>query len=291
MSGREELLLNIENRQGELQKMTMYLTEMESQIALIFAASPDMIVFLHKDGKIVKISQAVKKVLGYEQEELKGRLIWEFIHPDDVEKTKNIRTALLGDRTIYSDNKNFFINRWLKKDGTYAKLSWRFTIYDELSDHTIGFATDVTNLVLENPANFRLLHRAIGLVKDGIIITDNHESDNLIIYVNESYCKNCGYTKDEIIGKNPIFLQSNDPDQAALHTIRDAIKTGEGCEVLLKNFRKDKSIFFNHILISPIIDDGIVTNYIGISRDLTGLINEGVYIWDRTAPRGFGKLK
>lgn len=288
MLDREERFELIENQQSELKKLTHHLAEMESQLALIFQASPDMIVFLRKDGTIIKLSESVEKILGYKKDELIGRSIWEFIHIDDIEKTKEIRASLLKETVI--DRKKYFINRWLKKNGTYAKLSWRFTIYDKISDHEIGFATDITHMFIEDPNNFRLIHRSVELVKDGIIITDFTDRKNSIIYTNQAFCDMCGYTKEEILGKNPRFLQSDESEQCALSTIRNSINNGYSCDVLLKNFKKDRSIFFNHLYISPIIDEGVITNYIGVSRDLTKAVQDGHCIWDKTSSRGFGKV-
>jgi|GEM_PF-4796835 len=285
-----EFLLNrVENRQKELIELSSYLSELESQLSLVFAASPDMIIFIHKDGRIIKVSNAVQKILGYKQEEMINQYIWKYIHPDDIEKTKQARSELLESRVLFFDHKEYFTNRWLKKNGNYAKLAWRFSLYDENEDHTIGIATDVTSLVLDNPFNFGLIHKALSMTKDGIVITDMMQPNNPIIYANIAFCHNTGYSIQELLGKNCRVLQSDDSDQAALKTIREAIHNGESCEVLLKNFKKDRTIFYNHVLISPIIENEIVTNYIGISRDLTELINEGVYIWDKFAPRGFGK--
>ena len=289
MSEIDAILTGVKNREGEIKKLSSYLSELESQLALIFAASPDLIVFIHKDGTIIKVSQAVWRILGYERDSLVGKSIFDLIHPDDEEKTRAIRQKLMTDRHLYFDHSEYFSNRWRRHDGTYATLVWRFSIYDENADHTIGFATDVTDLTLINPFSFGLIHKALRMTHDGVVITDKLHSDNPIIYANPAFCHNCGYEIEEILGKNCRVLQSDDKDQAALYTIKMAIENGESCEVLLKNFRKDRTIFFNHVLISPIIEHEIVTNYIGISRDLTPLIAQGVYTWDRNAPRGFGK--
>jgi len=56
----EEILKTIENRQRTLNGLSKYLSELESQLALIFAASPDIIVFLDDESKIIKISSAYK---------------------------------------------------------------------------------------------------------------------------------------------------------------------------------------------------------------------------------------
>ena len=54
----EQILRKIESRQQTLNGLSKYLSELESQLALIFAASPDIIVFLDENSKILKISDA-----------------------------------------------------------------------------------------------------------------------------------------------------------------------------------------------------------------------------------------
>jgi len=288
MSKTEELFQSIEERQTVLKELSNHLTELESQLSLIFAASPDMILFIRADGEIIKASQAVWKILGHSKEDMVGKYIWDFIHPDDIEKTKDVRKLLAENGMLYFDHKNFFTNRWRKSDGSYAKLAWRFSFYDANANHTIGFATDITSLIIENPFNFGLLHKAIALTQDGIVITDNTQEDNPVIYVNPAFSKNCGYHYTELIGKNCRILQYPDIEQAAKTTLKSAISAGIGCEVLLKNLTKSGEIFYNHLLLSPIVEDGIVTHYIGVSRNLTSLIEEGVYRWCPNAPTGFG---
>lgn len=288
MSDNTQLFKSIENRQKELTRLSYQLSELESQLSLIFAASPDLIVFIHRDGQIVKASQAIWRILGYAMEDIIGKFIWDFIHPDDIEKTRAIRTELINNRFIFFDQKQCFTNRWRHSNGNFVKLAWRFSLYDEKEDQTIGFATDITKTVMDNPFSFSLVHKAISLAKDGIIITDNTIQHNPIMYVNDAFCKSTGYSRSELLGNNCRILQSDDKSQKALSTIRDAVSMGEGCEVLLRNFRKDKTVFFNHISTTPIVENHIVTNFIGISRDVTELVNSGIYIWDPRSPRGFG---
>jgi PAS domain S-box-containing protein len=284
--GMYSLIQKLERRQLE---MSSYLKKLEDQLSMVFAASPDVITFIQNNGIIVKISNAVESILGYSRDEIIGKSIWDFVHPDDIEKTRICKTQIIEGGIIYFDTKDVFTNRWLRSNGEYAKLAWRFSFYERNSDCIVGFATDITYMELENPYNFALIHRAIALTSDGVVITDNTTEDNPIIYANSSFCKNTQYSFDELVGKNCRMLQSSDKEQKPLNTLRNAIKNGIGCEVLVKNFRKDGSIMYNHLLVSPIVENGVVVNYIGISRDLTDLVNSGVYSYDENSDRGFKK--
>ncbi len=73
-----------------------------------------------------------------------------------------------------------------------------------------------------------------------------------------------------MIGKNCRFLQKDDRDQPQLLLIRNAIKYGQHCQVTVRNYRKDGSMFWNELTISPIKNaDGQVTHFVGIQADVT----------------------
>lgn len=115
-----------------------------------------------------------------------------------------------------------------------------------------------------------LLAKVVDQSVDGIIITDNSKPDNPTIYVNRGFENLTGYRAQEVIGKNCRFLQGKENDQPALEVIREAIKKGENCIVILRNFRKDGSLFWNEFSLSPVRDKAEkVTHFIGVLKDVT----------------------
>ena len=122
----------------------------------------------------------------------------------------------------------------------------------------------------EAEAELILRKTAIESSNAGISIADKRLPDMPLIYVNESFTRSTGYSYEEAIGHNCRFLQGDNHDQKGLDTIRAAIKSGESCEVTLRNYRKDGTPFWNDLRISPIRDDdGVVTHYVGVSDDVT----------------------
>jgi PAS domain S-box-containing protein len=68
-------------------------------------------------------------------------------------------------------------------------------------------------------------------------------------------------------------LQTSDRDQDGLTAIRSAIVDGKSSRVVLRNYRKDGSLFWNELSISPIYnDDDQLTYYIGIQKDVTAQV-------------------
>ncbi|KGE12482.1 PAS domain-containing sensor histidine kinase [Sphingobacterium deserti] len=105
---------------------------------------------------------------------------------------------------------------------------------------------------------------------DGVVITDNTLPDNPIIYCNQAFCDITGYAMDEIVGHNCRFLQANDRNQKVRQTLADAIKKGKPCQVEIRNYKKDGSLFWNELSISPVHDSGgNITHFIGIQNDIS----------------------
>lgn len=118
-----------------------------------------------------------------------------------------------------------------------------------------------------------LLARAVDQSVDGITIADARQPDMPLIYVNAGFEKMTGYREAEVLGKNCRFLQGDEQAQPARQVLREAISKGEGCIVMLRNYRKDGTLFFNEFNISPVKDEaGEITHYIGVQKDVTARV-------------------
>ncbi|HEY9634657.1 MAG TPA: adenylate/guanylate cyclase domain-containing protein [Coleofasciculaceae cyanobacterium] len=116
----------------------------------------------------------------------------------------------------------------------------------------------------------RLSNQAIAASSNGIVISDARKPDMPITYVNPAFEHLTGYDAQEVVGRNCRFLQGNDTDQPALNELREALRRGKGCKVVLSNYRKDGTLFWNELSISPIFDaDGNLTHFVGIQTDIT----------------------
>ncbi len=116
-----------------------------------------------------------------------------------------------------------------------------------------------------------LRNRAITSAVNGIIITRNSgEKDHPIIYVNPAFERISGYSSEEVLGLDCRFLQGEDKDQPELEIVRQALRQRLECQVVLRNYHKDGSMFWNELNISPVCDkEGKVTHYVGIISDIT----------------------
>ena len=105
---------------------------------------------------------------------------------------------------------------------------------------------------------------------DCFTISDFRQSDNPLVYVNPGFEKVSGYSAEEVLGRNCRFLQGEDRDQPALDTLRQALIEGRKCQVLLRNYRKDGTLFWNELNLYPLYDhEGYVTHFVGVQHDVT----------------------
>jgi PAS domain S-box-containing protein len=116
----------------------------------------------------------------------------------------------------------------------------------------------------------RLLDRAVAASSNGIVITDPNAPDDPIVYVNPAFERISGYAAEEVGGRNCRFLQGEDRAQPALDELRGALSEERECRVVLKNYRKDGTPFWNELYVSPVQDEeGKLTNFVGIQNDIT----------------------
>lgn len=101
-----------------------------------------------------------------------------------------------------------------------------------------------------------------------MVLSDPNQPDCPMIAANQAFQDLTGYSRDEIIGHNCRFLQGDDTDPATKQRIHDSLAAGEGCIEWILNHRKDGSIFYNMLFVSPVYDEaGQLVYFFGNQRD------------------------
>ncbi len=115
-----------------------------------------------------------------------------------------------------------------------------------------------------------LLRLLVDASNDGIVIAEQEGDDNVLIYVNAAFERLTGYTADEILYQDCRFLQAGDRDQPGLVELRRAIEEGRSSRQVLRNYRKDGSMFWNELSVTPVFNEqDQLTYFIGIQKDVT----------------------
>lgn len=161
---------------------------------------------------------------------------------------------------MISETHRSLLRQYAKDDAAYANLLSLFAQVHE----------DASTLRQTFQHELPFLEHA----PSSIVITDAIAHDNPVIFVNSQFEIDTGFSRDDVMGKNLRLLQADDTDQPEIKIMGDAIENEESCQVTLRNYRKDGTLFWNEVYISPIRDEtGVVRYFIGVQNDVTEKVN------------------
>ena len=95
------------------------LRQKTEELDQFFNVTLDLLGIANNDGYFLRLNPAMERILGYSREELMAKRFFEFIHPDDLDRTREAVSVLSSQQRVFS-----FENRYRCKDGTYRWLEW-----------------------------------------------------------------------------------------------------------------------------------------------------------------------
>jgi len=229
----------------------------------------EAVIIVDNHQIIMEVNASAETIFGYTKKELMGRelnLLMPSNYHDNHAKyfeafcQNGKRRKMGGSNDIFG----------LKKCGDIIPMEVElnpFTIYNKT--YVLALVKDISEKKMAEE-QLMLKSRALESVNNGIIITDALKKDNPVIYFNTASQKLTGYSSDEILNHNCRLLQGKDKNQKPLKKLRSAIAKGESCQVTLRNYKKDGTLFWNDLYIMPVTNNrGVLTNFIGIQNDVT----------------------
>lgn len=109
--------------------------------------------------------------------------------------------------------------------------------------------------------------RILESMANGVALADNNRR---LTFVNKAFEQITGYSSQEMLGKFCNTLQGELTDPAQVQRIRVALGKQKPFQGELVNYRKDGSLFWNQLTISPIFDrQGQLIQFVGILKDIT----------------------
>merc|ERR1711865_919775 len=106
------------------------------------------------------------------------------------------------------------------------------------------------------------------------VVADPHKEDCPIIFASAGFHKLTGYSAEETIGRNCRFLQGKDTNVNAVRQLTKAIKANREIHIILLNYKKDRTPFWNLLHLSPVIgEDGTLHSIVGAQLDVSGFVN------------------
>ena len=190
-----EIIKNILNRLSLQIASDIQRKKTESQLNNLFKYSPNLIAIIGLDGYMKKVSPSFTKIFGYSEEELLSTPYHEFLHPEEVSISfKRLKEVAQG----YQPQS--YEGRCRTKEGEWKWISWTPSEINS-DDGVINlFGLDITPL---KTANLEMLKfkNIIESSSEGVSIIDLKAKN---IYLNNSFKKALGYTKEDLIEINNI---------------------------------------------------------------------------------------
>jgi PAS domain S-box-containing protein len=157
----------------------MQAKEAEDEFKRIFDLSIDLICIVDPESNFfTKVNPAFGKTLGYSDNELLTKPIFDFIHPDDRNKTLDIiQEKLLQGISVIN-----FENRYICKDGSYKWLIWNSTTSSNFGT-TYSIGHDITERKnMEEALIQSEKMKAMGIMTAGVV----HEFNNILAVISSN---------------------------------------------------------------------------------------------------------
>lgn len=232
-------------------------------------------------GVILHINKHYCHIIGYAENEMIGRSFAAVTHPDDVARKQDLNQRLMD-----GEINDFIVEkRYLCKNG---KVAWVENSVSAIRDES-GVALSMVVLCKDitksrhNQEQLRLLEACVAHLNDIVLITEPEPLDEpgpRIVFVNDAFTRQTGYSREEALGSSPRFLQGPATDQFALGRMHAALAQGLPCKEELINYKKDGSAFSVEIDVVPIADlNGQATHFVAVQRDVTARKEAADRLW------------
>lgn len=251
---------------GEMALSKQRLQYQKDLLEAVLDNQPESVHILSQDGSIEQINHAGAEMLEASfPEELRQRKMGDFVLPEFRDAFFAMLVEVFRGRPCIAEYRIAGLSgaqRWMESHA--APL--RNQLGEVVS--LVAIARDVTRLK-ESQQQLMLAARVFTEAQEGIIITDARGN---IVDVNPAFCRISGYSREEVIGKNPRLLQSGRQgpdfyDELWRTLAREGRWKGE-----MWNRKKNGELYAELISINALCDaEGQVVNYVGLFLDITGI--------------------
>lgn len=242
------------------------LRESEEKYRIFVETANEGIWAIDADFITTFVNRKMQDIFGYDEEEMIGHPVWDFVPPDDVESMK---TTLFERRT---GKLGRYERRWRKKDGSTV---WCLTSATPLFSPdgkfrgSFGMFTDISEQKRVNEAlheseeNYRSL---VDLAPDAVLV----HREGKIVFVNREGVRLSGAASaDELIGKDIItFIHPDDRPVAREHLNQ---MSKDGITIPLHEqrlLRVDGHMFTAEVTAKPVLYE-TMPSVLSVFRDIS----------------------
>jgi len=273
---------------GESRRTQQALNQEIEERRRIFETSQDLILVTDTFGRFVQVSPSSMTIIGYRPEEMIGHSAVDFIHPEDLDSTREEMRAARRGRQMRN-----FETRYVHKDGNAIQLTWMGTWSEPVRRHFF-VGRDLTEKRAAE-AQFRQAQKmeAVGQLTGGIA----HDFNNILTVITGTI----GILADAVTGDPQLTAIARMIDEAAerganltKHLLafarRQPLQPREidVNTLLLETVKLLRPTLGEHIQIDPLLADDASAALVDPSQLTTAILNLALNARD-AMPTG-GKL-
>jgi len=223
-------------------------------------------VTLNPDGNIIFCNDFLLNQTSYEKQQILGKNWFDtYIAEEDRIQEQNYFAAILAE----PENPGWHNNQLMTRTGERRRFHWNYSASLE-HDGRVNSVTAIgedTTLQHHTEVELNKLFNAVEQSPNTVIITD---TQGLIEYANPNFTKLTGYTREDVIGKNPSIIKGGETSPAVYKELWDTISNGGEWRGELYNRKKNGEMYWEFTIISPIVDsEGNITHYLSVKEDVT----------------------
>ncbi len=246
---------------SEQKKADNRMRALEAQLTTTLESITDGFYVLGKDWKFIFVNSPAERMLKRRREDLLGKSMWqEFPEAVSTSIEKHCHLTINEQRTARFEVFYASLDTWFD-----------FHVYPTEAGLAVYFQ-DVTQRRQEQ-AQLRLLQKAVSRLNDMVIIMDvgqPDESGPRIVFVNDAFERQTGYSREEVIGHTPGLVWAAKSQQSEVERIRDAVKNWQPVRAEVAINTKSGQPLWLEIDLSPIADEsGRFTHWVAVDRDIS----------------------
>ncbi len=256
-----DYIVSVSRDVTERRKAEKALKESEERFHNMFSQHSAVMLLIEPiSGEIIEANNAAEKFYGYSFNQLSKMKIQDIniLEPDMV-------TSKRLEALSYKTNYFIFPHRLANGEVRYVEVH---STPVALNNKKVLFSIihDVTERQYAEE-QLRKLSLAIEQSPVSIIITDTKAK---IEYANPRFCEATGYSREEIIGKNPSILKSGHTSDKDYKKMWETISSGKEWRGEFLDKMKNGSYLWESATISPILNsEGKITHYLAVKEDIT----------------------
>ncbi|MBN1574650.1 MAG: PAS domain S-box protein [Deltaproteobacteria bacterium] len=216
----------------------------------LFDTMEDLLFIYQYDGKIVHVNPAVERRLGYPIEELLGT---DFNNLLSIGRGQN-KDKIAG--ALFKGNSGIYAVPLLKTDKTSIPVEAKCTRGRWGGDDVVFcICRDISKRILAEEALKRSEEKYRDIIENAVDVIFTIDLKGAFLQVNDSFLRESGYRRDEIIGKNSLTTTHPDDYSILREALKESLK-GNSFEAEIRAIDKKGDYKWFSTITRPVKDRG-----------------------------------